>query len=243
MISDSVQGMNLSLDQHLPPHGRAVPSTSGGFLKYPSKIRSLREPVDVSRTTAGPSTRMVLDLGTNRSQSPGEGKRVRESLERLSLDKPSATSIIFDPTSSQIVQHFQSKAVKRQQGGPPSLIGGAGFSQSLQKRNLDALAYARMRRSDVGVTTEPAFTKLDLSDLSDYQRWTKGECEPFVKELRQALLSNRPDNIAEFVAAWALSVCNNQPAPKAWLPGEREAAELAEALAAAAQQEPEAKEA
>ena len=243
MSHGSIQGLNLSLDQHLPPHGRAVPTSAGGFLKYPSKIRSLREPVDITRTTNGSSTRLILDLGGGRAQSPGEGKRVRESLEKLTVDRPSATSIIFDPTSSQIVQHFQNKATKRLTG-PPSLIGGAGFSQVLQKRNLDALAYARMRRSDVGVSTEPVFVKLDLSDLADYQRWSKGDCEPFLKELRQALLANRPENIAEFVAAWATSICSNQPPPKAWLPGEREAqARAAEAAEEAALMEASEREA
>ena len=218
----SSQELNLSLDQHLPPHGRQFPTTSGGFLKYPSKIRSLREPLDITKTSnaAGMSTRLILDLGaSSRVQSPGgEGRRVRESLEEL---KNPATVVAFDPTSSQIVQHFRNKAVKR--GGPPSLIGGAGFSQVLQNRNLDALAYARMRRHDASVTTEPEFTKLDLSDLSEYQRWNKGECEPFLKELRTAILANRPENIAEFVAAWAMAVASGQEQPKAWLPGEREA--------------------
>ena len=223
-MQSSIQGLNLSLDQHLPPNPRSVPSTSGGFLKYPSKIRSLREPADISKTSgaAGPSTRLITELGLSRGQSPGEGRRVRESLEKIAFDKPSATSIIFDPTSSQIVQHFQSKASKRL-ADSPSLIGGDGFAQSLQRRNIDALAYARMRRASVEVATDPQFTKLDLSDLADYQRWSKGSCEPFIKDLRAAILANRPENIPEFVAAYCCAMVMGQPQPRAYLPGEREA--------------------
>lgn len=183
--------------------------------------------MDITQTSnaAGSSTRLILDLGLSRGQSPGEGRRVRESLEQISQSKLGTASNIFDPTSSQIVQHFKNKAIKRQVG-PPSLIGGAGFAQMLQKRNLDAMAYARMKRQEVSTSTEPHFKKLDLSDLSDYQKWSKGVCEPFLKELRQALLANRPDNVAEFVAAWALaSACGHAP-PKAWLEGEKEAEEL-----------------
>ena len=226
-VMSSAQSLNLSLDQHLPPHGKSIPTTSGGFLKYPAKMRSLREPMDITRTSnaAGSSTKLILDLGLSRGESPGEGRRVRDSLEAISNSNMSATSIVFDPTSSQIVHHFKSKAIKRQVG-PPSLIGGAGFAQSLQRRNIDAMAYARMRRCEVSAATEPSFAKLDLTDLQDYQRWNKGVCEPFLKELRQAILANRPDNLPEFVAAWALAVCSNQSAPKAWLPGEQEAESL-----------------
>jgi hypothetical protein len=86
-----------------------------------------------------------------------------------------------------------------------------------------------MRRQSVEVSTEPSFVKLDLSDLADYQRWSKGVCEPFLKDLRQAILTNRPENIAEFVGAWAIAAATNQPPPKCWLAGEQEAASAAEA--------------
>ena len=214
---------NLSLSQHALP-GRNVPTTSGGFLGYPSKIRSLRNPtVDIAKTTNGPNTKLILNLGLPRGQSPGEGRRVRESLEEMSDVRAMASSVIFDPTSSQVVQHFRNKATIRGQVSSPSLIGGSGFADSLNKRNLDSLRYARMKRSDVDVQTAPAFTKLDLSDLSEYQKWNKGKCDPFLKELRQAILSNRPEDIGEFVIAWTLSYVNGSEPPQAWLPGEDEA--------------------
>lgn len=215
---------NLSLDQHALP-GRGVPTTSGGFLSYPSKIRSLRE-VDVSASTNGPSTKLILDLGLQRGQSAGEGRRVREELEEMSDVKAASSSVIFDPTSSQVVQHFRNKAVKRSNLAAPSLIGGSGFSESLTRRNLDSLSYARMKRNEVGTQTAPTFAKLDLTDLAAYQKWNKGTCEPFLKELRMAILSNRPEDIGEFTLAWTLAYVKGEPPPQAWLPGEEESTRL-----------------
>lgn len=210
--------LNLSLDQHALP-GRSVPTTAGGFLSYPSKIRSLREPPAVEDTKF-----LVLDLGLPRVQHvrAGEGRRVRESLEEMSDIKAASSSVLLDPTSSQVVQHFRQKAVKRM--AAPSLIGGDGFAESLTRRNLDSLSYARMRRNEVDTQTNPAFAKLDLSDLSAYQKWVKTSCDPFLKELRQAILSNRPEDIGEFTLAWTLNYVKGQP----WLPGEEESTKLAE---------------
>ena len=215
--------MNLSLTQHLPPS--AVPKTSGGFLsRYatnPSKLKSLREPVDVSATRNGSSTKLVVDL--ERAKSPTALER-RVALDRaMSADSPFPYPA-FNPAQSQAVSKVNSKGSNNKNINTTgtqknALVGGLG-NQLLLNRSLEAFAKVVTRREDFSCQTEPALLKIDFPDISGYQKWSKAEVDPLLRDIRKAILSNRPEDIGLFLEAYGKAMCEGKEPPQCKLPEE-----------------------
>jgi hypothetical protein len=208
--------MNLSLDQHLPPSN--VPKTSGGFLsRYPtnpSKLKSLREPVDVSKTRNGASNKLVVDL--ERAKSPTALER-RIALDKAMTTESPFTIPAFDPSQSQSVAKVKKTNPHNKQKN--SLIGGLG-NQLLTNRSLDALAKVVTKRETQETQTEPMLVQIDFPDISGYQKWSKESIDPLMRDLRKALLTNRPEEIGMFLEAYGKAMCEGKELPVCKLPSE-----------------------
>ena len=187
--------MDQSLDQQFPPAHRPSPSSSGGFYKYPAKIRSLRSP-ETSIDT--PSTILLLDL--NKAARSGRS-HTREALESLTFRS-------FDPATSPAVKHIKKSESKR-----PPLIGG--FSKMMQNRTVEQLSRNQMNRADEMIQTEPPnLGKLEFDDLTQYQKWTKETIEPFLKDLRKAILANKPEDLTSYIKSYCWAVESGDPPPE-----------------------------
>lgn len=203
--------MNLSLDQSLPPS--SVPKTSGGFLsRYPtnpSKLKTLREPVDVRKTVNGASTKLVVDL--ERAKSPTALER------RIALDKAMNAESpypypAFNPEQSQTVRNTKSltKAPGLQKN---SLVGGLG-NQLLTNRSLEALAKVVTKRDSQETQTDPELLKIDFPDISSYQKWSKEVVDPLMRDLRKGILSNRPEEVGMYLEAVGKAMCEKKEWPE-----------------------------
>ena len=178
--------MNLSLTQHLPPS--SVPKTSGGFLsRYPtnpSKLKSLREPVDVSATRNGSSTKLVVDL--ERAKSPTALER-RVALDRAMSAESPFPHPAFNPAQSESVSKLHSNKRAKETGAQKNaLVGGLG-NQLLLNRSLEALAKVVTRREETSTQSEPVLLKIDFPDIAGYQKWSKAEVDPLLRDLRKAV--------------------------------------------------------
>jgi hypothetical protein len=219
--------MNLSLDQGLPPSN--LPRTSGGFLgRYatnPSKLKSLREgpPLDISQTKNGASTKLVVDL--ERARSPTALER------RVVLDKAMAAESpypypAFNPSQSQTVSAFKGQLQGNGNGKKTqsytqknSLVGGLGGSL-LSGRSLEALAKVVSKRDHIETQTEPLLLKQDFPDISSYQKWSKNNVDPLLRDLRKNLLSQRPEDLGLYLEAYGKALCEGKDLPDCKLPEE-----------------------
>ena len=98
--------MNLSLDQHMPV-GRKIP-TSGGFLgRYPtnpSKDNKLRNPLDTSRSTNGPGTKLLLDLDNAKKSTSSSALRRRIGADTMGSINGQFPGVPFEPSTSSTVR-------------------------------------------------------------------------------------------------------------------------------------------
>ena len=226
--------MRLSLDQHMPP-GRKVP-TSGGFLgRYPtnpSKDNKLRDPLDVRKNTNGPRTKLLIDL--DRAKSPSAlRRRIGAAQMRNSLNEQ-FPSPPFEPSSSTTVKAINYEKQRMRETGADmasltpfeaatakNLVGGLGGNM-LTNRSVEALSKAFMPREEEGCQTKAELIRIDFEDLNEYQTWTKKEIEPALRELRKAVLANRPENLGLYLEEYGRALCNGEDPPECKLPEELE---------------------
>lgn len=212
--------MNLSLDQGLPPS--SVPKTTGGFLgRYPtnpSKLKSLREgpSVDISQTKNGASTKLVVDL--ERAKSPTSLER-RMALDKAMMAESPYPYPAFNPAQSQTVNSFKSKGSQAQGPQKNALVGGLGASL-LTNRSLEALKIVASKRDTVETQTDPVLLKLDFPDIGSYQKWSKNDVDPVMRELRKAVLSQRPEDLGLYLEAYGKALCEGREPPVCRLPEE-----------------------
>lgn len=210
--------MNLSLKQQLAPSHN--PSTSGGFLsRYPtnpSKLRSLREPLDVSNTKNGPSTKLVVDV--ERVRSPTALER-RVALENTMKEGGSLFPYpAFNPGESQAVSKF-GQSDKRLGAQKNALVGGLAGSL-LTNRSVEALKKVVTRRDDAECQSQQDLLKLEFENIQDYQKWSKNDVDPLLRELRKSLLSNRPEDMGLYLEAYGRAMCQGKEPPACLLPEE-----------------------
>jgi len=209
--------MNISLKQQLPPS--QIPRTSGGFLsRYPtnpSKLRSLREPLDVSKTKNGPSTKLVVDVERVRSPTALERRVVLENAMKAESPFPYPA---FNPSESQAVSKF-SKPDKKLGAQKNTLIGGLAGSL-LTNRSIEALAKVVSRRDDAECQCKQDLLKMEFENIQDYQKWSKNEVDPLLRELRKCLLSNRPEDLGLYLEAYGRAICEGREPPVCLQPEE-----------------------
>lgn len=69
-------------------------------------------------------------------------------------------------------------------------------------------------RKTVGVQTEPSpVVKQEFVDLKDFRKWGSNEVDPFVKELRKVLMTQKPSSIERYVMAYCSARLMGEPAP------------------------------
>jgi hypothetical protein len=206
--------MNLSLKQQLPPSSN--PATSGGFLgRYPtnpSKLRSLREPLDISSTKNGPSTKLVIDM--ERAKSPTALQRRITLEDSMKTASPHAYQA-FNPAESTVLSNI-SKSHNKISKQKNSLIGGLSGAL-LTNRSLEALKKVVARREDAECQTEVALYKMEFDNIQDYQTWTKSDVDPLLRDLKKAILSNRPVNLGLFIEAYGKALAEGKDLPECQL--------------------------
>lgn len=227
-----MQTMNLSLDQHLPP-GNKVP-TSGGFLgRYPtnpSKDNKLRDPLDVRKNTNGPGTKLLLDL--DKAKSPSALRRRIGAAQMGGSLSEQFPAPPFEPSSSTTVKAIQYEKQKMRETGmntsdlnpfeaaaTKNLVGGLGGNM-LTNRSVEALTKAFMPREEEGCQTKAELVRIDFEDLNGYQAWSKKEIEPALRDLRKAVLANRPENLGLFLEEYGRALCKGEDPPECRLPEE-----------------------
>lgn len=206
--------MNLSLKQQLPP--AKMPSTSGGFLsRYPtnpSKLRSLREPLDISTTKNGPSTKLVVDM--ERARSPTALQR-RMALEDTMKGDSTFPYPAFNPGESKVVTNV-SKSPHKVGKQKNSLIGGLQ-NALLTNRSLEALKKVATRRDDAECQTAPELYKIEFENIQDYQTWSKSDVDPLLKDLRKAILTHRPVDFGLYLEAYGKALAEGTEPPSCQL--------------------------
>jgi hypothetical protein len=219
--------MNLSLHQSLPPSKN--PTKAGGFkgsyATNPSRLNS-KDPLDISSTKNGPSTKLLVDL--ERAQSPTALQRRINMSKEVSQDLASSWPYpAFDPSTSQTlktVRQTQTSSTIIAGEGDPSpqrrpqgskilpQIGGLG-GQMLQNRSLESLAVAFLPREEQACQTAPELLKIDFEDLNAYKAWTKEEIDPLFKDLRKNLLNERPQDVGVYLEAYGRALQRGDPLP------------------------------
>lgn len=221
--------MNLSLEQHLPPAAK-VPGKAGGFLSNyatnPSKDNKLRDPLDVRRNTNGPGTKLLLDLDRANAKTPSALRR------RLALQggphSPEDYYMMskFEPSNSQALQSIreekskiQSKLNPFEKGTTKNLVGGLG-GNLLTSRSVEALGKAFLPREEESMQTQVDLIRQEFEDLQAYQTWTKKEIDPMLRDLRKAVLANRPEDVGLYLVEYGYAMCKGLDPPETKLPDE-----------------------
>lgn len=219
--------MNLSLEQHLPP-ARKVPK-SGGFLgsyaTNPSKDSNIRDPLDVRKNTNGPGTKLLLDLDRANAKTPSAlRRRLLHQQGPNSPDEYFAYSK-FEPNESAALKSIREEKSKLQgqDGARPNpyeknasknLVGGLGGNM-LTSRSVEALGKAFLPREEEGCQTQVDLIRQDFEDLQEYQQWTKKEIDPMLRDLRKAILANRPEDLGLYLVEYGYSLCKGNDPPEA----------------------------
>lgn len=97
----------------------------------------------------------------------------------------------------------------------PKAMNRVNFPTEATNAKLDLLDNNRrvLGKVDVETQTEGTLDKIDFNGLSGYQEWSRAEVEPFLKNLRAAIKSQRPSNIQSYVSACCAAMEAGQPLP------------------------------
>lgn len=64
-----------------------------------------------------------------------------------------------------------------------------------------------------GTQTSPPLFRDDIASIAQSQKWTKETVEPFLKELRQSIFANKPEDLKEFIMAYCFNSIKKDPPP------------------------------
>jgi hypothetical protein len=66
---------------------------------------------------------------------------------------------------------------------------------------------------DMQTQTDGDLIKRNFVGLTGYQEWSRSHVEPFLKELRNAIKANRPENIPSYISAYCAAYEGGMPQP------------------------------
>ncbi len=118
----------------------------------------------------------------------------------------------FNPAESAVVSNI-SKSPHKISKQKNSLIGGLS-SALLTNRSLEALKKVVARREDAECQTEVALYKMEFDNIQDYQNWTKSDVDPLLRDLKKAVLSNRPVDLGLFLEAYGKALAEGKALPE-----------------------------
>ena len=214
--------MNLSLEQHLPPAAK-VPGKAGGFLSSyatnPTKDKNIRDPLDVRHNVNGPGTKLLLDLDRANAKTPSALRRRLALQEGPHSPEEYYTMSKFEPSSSQTLQSIRKEKGKMQHTKSTGLVGGLG-GNLLTSRSVEALGKAFLPREEDGCQTQVDLIRQDFEDLQAYQNWSKKEIDPLLRDLRKAVLTNRPEDLGLYLVEYGYAMCKGIDPPECKLESE-----------------------
>ena len=132
----------------------------------------------------------------------------------------------FEPSNSQALQSIreekskiQSKLNPFEKGTTKNLVGGLG-GNLLTSRSVEALGKAFLPREEESMQTQVDLIRQEFEDLQAYQTWTKKEIDPMLRDLRKAVLANRPEDVGLYLVEYGYAMCKGLDPPETKLPDE-----------------------
>jgi hypothetical protein len=205
------------------------PTTSGYFVaNHRQKITQSRQKVspiikEANKMTSmlqtqSPSTYLVVDYHPQKQASFSASGTLNNQITSLpnspnpqsptrtstgNRNGTASSSLLTRPTSSG--EELRSSA-KQRAAGSRVRHGAQPLRSSFilrQKLDLEADVSKQLyNKEDQVVQTEYNLNRLDFKGLNGYQKWTNEVAEPFIKDLRKALKTNRPENIEDYIISY-----------------------------------------
>lgn len=190
-----------------PPRANGLPSSAGGFYKYPKKIRSLpiidkEVTIHDDFTKHKPSTAMLMDY---RPKTAAIEEQKMRSLRELASTQSIMRS--FDPSDPLVdkakrsirIEDVEKGLNKSSLGKIPPLVS-SNYSLLVEPEPVDPNKF-----KEKGMQTDPPLLlKAQFAEFKDYNNWMRQIVDPFFKGLRKSILSNKPADLELFI----MTYCN-----------------------------------
>jgi hypothetical protein len=189
------------------------PPTTGGVYKKPHTPPGTRSRI-TGATPAGANAKSALQRGSSLTNIGGlldKPKRdFREEVQRIAKVKiPSRKNFKY-------FHKFENVVAETSKPNSPKK-GGEESDQALPLLNSFSSHSCFLgvdNRKNVECQTEPApILKQEFVDLKDYRKWGNTMVDPFVKDLRKILMSQKPGSIEQYVIAYCNARINGEPVP------------------------------
>lgn len=179
------------------------PPTSGGFYSYKKNIRTVDEDKDNDIETHTPllvGREKIKPAAGNYRQFFRSQLALDEGKAELNIDENDSVYNDYDGDNDIEYKHFDKQKVA------PALV--SSFSAVIPSTRIKSLDVKRVESQ-----TNFALQRQKFETLSDYQVWIQSQVDPFIADLRRAILNERPTDIPEYIMAYALSMNSMAPPP------------------------------
>jgi hypothetical protein len=199
-----------TLASPLPHRNISSPPTAGGFYKLPKTPNSLSKlsssgPVtnhspQIQRTGSLPTLVLLLDKPK---------KDFRAEIQRIAKVKiPSRKNFKYFHKFQNVQEETATDTSKKADSSvenPLPLLNS--FSSHSCFLGID-------NRKTVEVQTEPApILKQEFADLKEFRKWGTNVVDPFIKELRKVLMSQKPASVEQYIIAYCNAKLSNGTVP------------------------------
>mmetsp|Transcript_28003 Transcript_28003/g.39851 ORF Transcript_28003/g.39851 Transcript_28003/m.39851 type:complete len:208 (+) Transcript_28003:28-651(+) len=187
------------MTSQLPNRGPGKAPTSAGFGIHISERQKLS---NESKKQNAPTTHMVVQF---RDEFKDGDAAERKMILKGDLNSTTSKSESRHAAASSEISEKLSKyreTVKQQldESKSPSLASSFLLPKVYPVNQPHGYESNRnmLGRSDVACQNDLNLRKLRLDGLSEYQKWSTDEVEPFLKELRKSIKAQRPTSIEDF---------------------------------------------